>query len=475
MSALNKLQTRLDQLRSVVNQSVSWRQHREQTDGIPSLDEEVFVPKSSTHRFTGTASYKVAGWAVCMVFVFGGLLWSSVTRLDGAAIALGTVGVESNRKSVAHLEGGIVKRILIDEGQTVIEGQPLIEIDNTRAFATLELLNNRQYVLVAKKSRLDAERRDLPTIEFPAALLDLGSDPLMIDLMDGEMHVLETRRQNLDRQDSIIRERISKQSAIIRGHRAKRVAIKKRLALLQDEFGMMSKLLKKGLVAKNRVLSVERSIVDSEGEFQDLAANIAEAGDEIAKLEMERALTMDRHHRDVAAEIQETNERMAEVSEQIRAAKDVLARTIIKAPEDGVVVALRHHTLGGVVQAGEPILDIVPNHDQHIIELRINPNDVDVIFPGQRARVRLAAYNARTSPMIEGTVINVSPDKTSDPITGSTFFTGRVMPDIGTLESIPSLMSGMQAEVFIMTAERTVLDYLLDPLFRSIDRAGRES
>ena len=475
MSALIKLQTRLDQLRGVANQSVSWRQRREQTDSNPPHDKELSASKPSTRRSTSTATSKIAGWTVCIVFVFGGLLWSSVTRLDGAAIAHGTVGVESNRKSVAHLEGGIVKRILIDEGQAVLEGQPLIEIDNTRAFATLELLNNRQNVLVAKKARLDAERRDLPTIEFPSALLDLGSDPLMIDLMDGEMHVLETRRQNLDRQDSIIRERISKQSAIIRGHRAKRIAIEKRLALLQDEFGMMSKLLKKGLVAKNRVLSVERSIVDSEGEFQDLAANIAEAGDEIAKLEMERALSMDRHQRDVAAEIQETNERMAEVAEQIRAAKDVLARTVIKAPEDGVVVALRHHTLGGVVQAGEPILDIVPNHDQHIIELRINPNDVDVIFPGQRARVRLAAYNARTSPMIEGTVINVSPDKTSDPVTGSTFFTGRVMPDIGTLESIPSLMSGMQAEVFIMTAERTVLDYLLDPLFRSIDRAGRES
>lgn len=475
MSALVKLQTRLDQLRSVVNQSVSWRQHRQQTDDIPNPDEGPSTSKSSANPSIGTTSYKTAGWVVCMVFVFGGLLWSSVTRLDGAAIALGTVGVESNRKSIAHLEGGIVKKILIDEGQAVMEGQPLIEIDNTRAFATLKLLNNRQNVLVAKKARLDAERRDLPTIEFPSVLLDLGSDSSIIDLMDGEMHVLETRRQNLDRQDSIIRERISKQSAIIRGHRAKRVAIEKRLVLLQDEFSMMSKLLKKGLVAKNRVLSVERSIVDSEGEFLDLAANIAEAGDEIAKLEMERALTMDRHHRDVAADIQETNERIAEVVEQIRAAKDVLARTIIRAPEEGVVVALRHHTLGGVVQAGEPILDIVPNHDQHIIELRINPNDVDIIFPGQRARVRLAAYNARTSSMIEGTVITVSPDKVSDPITGSAFFTGRVMPDIGTLESIPSLMSGMQAEVFIMTAERTILDYLLDPLFRSIDRAGRES
>ena len=297
----------------------------------------------------------------------------------------------------------------------------------------------------------------------------------MINLMDSEMHVLDTRRQNLDRQDAIIRERISKQTAIIRGHRAKRQAIDKRLALLQDEFGMMSKLLKKGLVAKNRVLSVERSIVDSEGEFQGLAANIAEAGDEIAKLEMERALAVDRNRKDVAAEIQTTNERMAEVNEQIRAAKDVLARTVIKAPEDGVVVALRHYTLGGVVQAGEPILDIVPSQDHHVIELRIDPNDVDVVFPGQRARVRLAAFNARTAPMIDGTVVTVSPDKVVDPSTGSTFFTGRVMPDIGSLDAVPALISGMQAEVFIMTAERTVLDYLLDPLFRSLDRAGRES
>lgn len=475
MSALSKLQTRLDQLRGIVDQSVLWRQHIEQADGILNPNDSSMPPSTSTATITGTTSYKTAGWAICVLFVFGGLLWSSVTHLDGAAIAHGTVGVESNRKSVAHLEGGIVKRIMIDEGQAVLEGQPLIEIDNTRAFATLELLHNRHNVLIAKKARLDAERRDLPTIEFPATLLDQAMDPAMIDLMDGEMHVLETRLQNLDRQDSIIRERISKQSAIIRGHRAKRIAIEKRLALLQEEFAMMSKLLKKGLVAKNRVLSIERSIVDSEGEFQDLAANIAEAGDEIAKLEMERALTVDRHRRDVATDIQDTNERITEVGEQIRAAKDVLTRTVIKAPEDGVVVALRHHTLGGVVQAGEPILDIVPNHDQHIIELRINPNDVDVIFPGQRARVRLAAYNARTAPMIEGTVINVSPDQVSDPITGSAFFTGRVMPDIGTLESIPSLMSGMQAEVFIMTAERTILDYLLDPLLRSIGRAGRES
>lgn len=471
MSALSKLQTRLDRLRDVVDQTVSWRQHHDQKDGQTS---PIYEPKISAHH-QRTHGYKITGWAVCIVFVIGGLMWASLARLDGAAIAHGTVGVESNRKSIAHLEGGIVKKILIDEGQAVTEGQPLIEIDNTRAYATLELLYNRQNVLIARKARLDAERRDLPTIEFPSTLLDQGNDPTMIDLMDGEMHVLETRRQNLDRQDSIIRERISKQTAIIRGHRAKRQAIEKRLALLKDEFGMMSKLLKRGLVAKNRVLAVERNIVDSEGEFQDLAANIAEAGDEMAKLEMERALAVDRNQKEVAAEIQETNERMAEVAEQIRAAKDVLARTIIKAPEDGVIVALRHHTLGGVIQAGEPILDIVPNHDQHVIELRINPNDVDVIFPGQRARVRLAAFNARTAPMIEGTVITVSPDKESDTATGSTYFTGRVMPDIGTLETIPSLMSGMQAEVFIMTAERTVLDYLLDPLFRSIDRAGRES
>lgn len=471
MSKLTRLQSRLERMRGIVEQTVPWRQHGK---GVRAMSENAPIVKH-TERPSGIRAYRHMGWALCIVFVFGGLMWSGVTRLDGAAIAHGTVGVESNRKSIAHLEGGIVQRILVDEGQVVAEGQPLIEIDNTRAYATLELLKNRQNVLVAKKARLDAERRDLPTVEFPATLLDQGENPAIIDLMDGELHVLETRRQNLDRQDAIIRERISKQTAIIRGHRAKRGAIDKRLALLNEEFAMMSKLLKRGLVAKNRVLSVERGIVDAEGEFQDLAANIAEAGDEIAKLEMERALSVDRHQKEVAAEIQETNERMSEVGEQMRAAKDVLSRTVVRAPEDGVIVALRHHTLGGVVQAGEPILDIVPNHDQYVIELRIDPNDIDVIFPGQRARVRLAAFNVRTSPLIDGTVINVSPDKVKDPGTGSTYFTGRVMPDIGTLDNIPTLVSGMQAEVFITTAERTVLDYLIDPFVRSMDRAGRES
>lgn len=471
MSRLSKLQSRLERMRGIVEQTVPWRQ---QSNGIRNIQDN--KPNSeNTDQPSGTCGYRRTGWSLCIVFVLGGLIWSGVTRLDGAAIAHGTVGVESNRKSVAHLEGGIVQKILVDEGQVVAEGQPLIEIDNTRAYATLELLKNRKNVLIAKKARLDAERRDLPTVEFPAILLDQGANPAIIDLMDSELHVLETRRQNLNRQDSIIRERISKQSAIIRGHRAKRVAIDKRLELLNEEFEMMSKLLTRGLVAKNRVLSVERSIVDAEGEFQDLAANIAEAGDEIAKLEMERALSVDRHQKEVAAEIQETNERMVEVGEQMRAAKDVLTRTVVRAPEDGVIVALRHHTLGGVVQAGEPILDIVPNHDQHVIELRINPNDIDVIFPGQRARVRLAAFNVRTSPLIEGTVINVSPDKVTDPGTGSTYFTGRVMPDIGTLDNVPALISGMQAEVFITTDERTVLDYLVDPFIRSMDRAGRES
>lgn len=471
MSTLNNLQERLDSLRGVIDQSVPWRQQvMEPSDGLEHANDI-----QPTEKFAETTNYKLAGWLTCAVFIVGGLTWASLTSLDGAAIAYGTVGVESNRKSVAHLEGGIVKKILVDEGQKVIEGQPLIEIDGTRAFATLELLNNRQNVLFAKKARLEAERRDLPTIEFSARLLDRGDDPSIIDLMDGEMHVFETRQQNLDRQDAIIRERIAKQSAIIRGHKAKRKAIDKRLDLLKDEFGMMSKLLKRGLVAKNRVLAVERSIVDSEGEYQDLAANIAEAGDEIAKLEMERALTVDRHRRDVAAEIQTTSERLAEVNEQIRAANDVLNRTIVRAPEDGIVVSLRHHTLGGVVQAGEPILDIVPDQDEHVIELRIEPNDIDVIYTGQRARVRLAAFNARTAPMIDGTVVNVSPDKVTDPKSGATYYTGRVMPDIGTLETLPSLVSGMQAEVFIKTSERSILDYLLNPLFKSLDRAGRET
>lgn len=486
MMTPEELKNALEKMRQQIGQSVNWRQavsptalvtretaedHEEDQTDAPVYEEETDAPSVfSTRR------WQFAGWAIVVVFIFGGLAWAELTRIDAAAVAVGTVGVESNRKTVAHLEGGIVKAILVTEGERVREGQPLIRMDNTRARATLDLLRGRMNALLARKARLEAEQRNLPTIEFPPALLDLNIDEKLMDIMDGEMQVLETRARNLDRQDRILGERISKQNAEIRGLKAKRDATVKRHELLKDEHAMFAGLLKDGLVARNRVLAVERARVDAEGDIHDLSAKIAKAGDEIAKLEMERALLTERHQTEIAAEHQETRERIGEVQEKIRAATDILTRTDVLAPEDGVVVALRHHTPGGVIQAGEPVLELVPDNDRYVIDVKIDPNDIDVVYPGQLARVRLSAFNARATPMIEGKVIQVSPDRLTDPQTGAGFFSGRVIPNETAYRADrPMLSPGMQAEVFLVTERRSVLDYLLDPIVRAASRAGRET
>jgi len=472
---LDDLEARLEKFRSRLSVTVNWRKPFKIRPMEHNDHEQSRQEHNDTEDLFQTSRLRVIGWSIVVVFIFGGITWASATRIDGAAIALGIVGVESNRKSVAHLEGGIVREILVAEGDRVSKGQALIRMDKTRSRASLDLLQGRMDALVSKKARLDAERRDLATIEFPPELLDRAHQGKLLDIMDGEMQVLDTRRRNLDRKDRILKERIQKQRANIRGSNGKRVASQKRLKLLKEEFAMMSGLLAEGLVAKNRVLSVERKIADTQGDIHDLSSRVAQAGDEIAKLEMERAQIMEQHQQDVALTHQETNERIAEVAEKIRAAKDILQRTDVVAPGDGVVVALRQHTVGGVVQAGEPVLELIPDHDRYVIDLRIDPNDIDIVYPGQTARVRLSAFNARTTPMITGEVVHVSADRLVDPATGVGYFSGRVIPNTLTMqEDTPLLSSGMQAEVYLVTGERTVLDYLLDPLVRASERAGRE-
>tara|TARA_R110001599_G_scaffold76882_2_gene209946 strand:+ start:57395 stop:58801 length:1407 start_codon:yes stop_codon:yes gene_type:complete len=467
MITKHELVAQADAIVTRIKSLAAWRPTAKAPD--TTIDKD--VPRVSL----ATRPWQLAGWGVIAVFFIGGLTWAGLARIDGAAIAAGTVGVESNRKSIAHLEGGIVKAILVAEGERVQAGQPLIEMDNTRALATLDLLKGRRNTLIATDARLKAERHNLSSIEFPAELLDRADRPKVLDLMDGEMQVLDTRRQNLDRQDRILKERIAQQNAEIRGLRARRGALGKRRTLLKDEFEMMSGLLKDGLVARNRVLSVERKLVDTEGDIQGLAAKIAKAGDEIAKLEMERVLSGERRQEEVAQQQQDVKKQLAEVDERVRAAQDILDRTIVTAPENGVVTALKQHTPGGVVQAGEAILDLVPDGDRYVIDLRINPNDIDTVYPGQPARVRLTALNARSTSPIMGAVSQISADRLIDPATGAGYFSGRVIPTDGTFgPGGPEVVAGMQAEVFLVTAERSVLDYLLAPLTRSLNRAGRE-
>ena len=419
------------------------------------------------------------GWGLVLVFLVGGGVWAATARIEGAAIALGTVGVESNRKSVAHLEGGIVRDILVSEGDRVIAGQPMIRLDDTMARATLDLLSARQDGLLAKRARLIAERGGEQAIAFPSGLLDRAANAEIMELMEGEMRVLDSRRENIERQDAVLQERLAKHRQEIKGLNAKLSAARKSLVLLREERDMMDKLFKKGLMTKDRLLAIRRRAVQAEGDIGDIQARIARAGEAMGEIEMQRALNRDTHAKQVIQDLQDSQERLAEVREKVRAARDILMRTEVRAPASGLVVGLRVHTAGGIVKPGQPLLDLVPDADRAVVDLRIDPKDVDAVYPGMTARVRLTAFNARTTPMIQGRVTRVSADRMVDPQTGAAYFSGRVVPEDSVpreaeAAAMPQLRPGMQAEVFLVTAERTVLDYLLDPLVRAVDRAGRE-
>ena len=415
------------------------------------------------------------GWAVIVVFIGGSLVWAANTRLDSAAIAHGVVGVETSRKTIQHLEGGIIKDILVTEGGAIKAGQILVQFDDTHARAQLELLQGRYAAALARQARLLAEREGGEDIAFPDELLARADDPIIGEMIAGQKDLFQARRIKIANEESILRERIEKHRREITGLRAQEAAGKEHLRLLEDEIATVGTMLEKGVASKSFLLALQRQAADMAGEIGDHRARIARAKNSITEVKLQLTIPKTESRNEVAKALQDVQGKIADLKEKIYAAEDVMGRTSVRAPQSGTVVDLQVHTAGGVVQPGETLLDIVPDEDRLIIDVRVDPQDIDTVYEGMPARVRLTAFNARTTPLLEGSVTSVSADRMTDPVTGQSYFTARVVPVAGTQDfDVSTLKPGMQAEVYLVTAERTVLDYLLEPLARSFARAGRE-
>ena len=415
------------------------------------------------------------GWAVIIVFIGGSLVWAANTRLDSAAIAQGVVSVESSRKTIQHLEGGIIKEILVTEGSVVEAGQILVQLDDTYAWTHLDLSQARYDAALALQARLMAEREGRKDIAFPDALMRQADDLEIREMMTGQKDIFEARRAKIANEESILRGRIEKHRREIVGLRAQMAAGTEHLRLLKEEIGTVEALLKKGIASKSLLLALKRQAADKKGKIGDHRARIARAEKSILEVKLQLSIPRIKSRNEVAEELQEVQGRVADLQEIIYAAEDVVSRTSVRAPQSGTVVGLRVHTTGGVVQPGERLLDLVPDQDRLIIDARVDPGDIDTVYEGMPARVRLTAFNSRTTPLLEGTVTSVSADRVTDPVTRQSYFTARVVPVAGTQSfDVSILKPGMQAEVFLVTVERTALDYLLEPIVRSFARAGRE-
>jgi HlyD family type I secretion membrane fusion protein len=234
-------------------------------------------------------------------------------------------------------------------------------------------------------------------------------------------------------------------------------------------------MVARGVVSKAVLLALKGKKAGITGKIGDLQAQVARAQEGISEVKLQLKMPGSRDHNEVTEQIQKVEGDIADLRDKIHAAEDVLRRTEVVAPRAGTVVDLQVHTVGGVVQPGQTLLDLVPDLDRLIVDVRIDPRDIDVVYPAMPAQVRLTAFNARTTPMLSGTVTSVSADRMIDQVTGIPYFTARVVLDADDIDfDLKRLKAGMQAEVFLVTAERTALDYLIEPLVRRFARAGRE-
>lgn len=408
---------------------------------------------------------------------FGGFgAWAAFTPLSSAAFGPGQVRAESQRKTVQHLEGGIIRQILVKEGDHITERQVVARLDDTQSSAKLGLLRSQSDALRALDARLVAERDGASVVVYP---LDLGlrrSDRRVAETLAGQDRIFVSRRKSLQDQVDVLEQRISQVEAEISSYRAQTTSAENQIRFVAEELDVVRDLYQRGLEKKPRLLALEKQRAQLEGYKGQQLGLIARAEQTIGETRLQIVGLRNAAVKDVTAELRDAQTQLAELDDKLRAAIDVQERTEIVAPQAGRVVKLRHFTSGGVLKPGEALLDVVPQHDKLIIDARVAPIDIDTVHPGLDAEIKLSAFKQRSLPVIIGKVLSVSADALSDDRTGQSFYVAQIELDaaeLGRLKDV-QLYSGMTAEVFILTGSRTALRYLLDPLFDSFRKAFRE-
>jgi HlyD family secretion protein len=440
-------------------------------------DLAAILPLPSETPFQRLRLLAATAFALVGVFVIGFGAWATHAPLESAAIAGGVIEAESSRKTIQHLEGGIIARILVKDGDEVTAGQVLIRLDDTKARAMVQLLQGQLWDAQAREARLLAERDGRETIQFPLALRQAAkNDANLAEIMAGQVKIFDTRRKLQASRIEVVQQRKAQTEREIDGLRFQEGAATKRAAIIKEEVSAIAPLVAKGLQTKPRLLQLEREQAEIDGRRGDTLAQIARAEQAIGEsqaliLKLESDL-----HTEIAQNLRDTQAQIFQLLERIQAAADVLARTEVRAQEAGTITDLRIHTPGGVVAAGEPLMDLVPRQDRLIVKALVKPEDIDLVRPGLEAHVRLLSYKHRRVPPVEGMLTYVSADHQVDKETEQSYYVARIRIDEASLRALPDveIMPGMPVEVLIKTGQFTVAHYILRPVLDSFNRAFRE-
>jgi membrane fusion protein, epimerase transport system len=415
-----------------------------------------------------------------MVLFFGGLGgWAAYAPLNSAVIASAVVKVEGNRKTIQHLDGGIVRELRVREGDRVEAGQTVIVLDDTQPRATVTMLSQQHDAYRAQQARLLGERDELAEIAFPADLEARRGEAQVAAILDAERKQFDIRRTGLAGQISVLKQRVQQLEEQIRGAQAQEASQREQLVLLREQLKDQRYLLDRGLTQRPRVLELERTASAIIGREGELASVIAKARQEIGEVELQIIQTGNTRMTDIAKDLRDTQDKLLDLPPRLQAAEDVLYRTELRTPYAGYVVGLSVFSVGGVIGKGEKVMDIVPTRNELTVEASVNVDDIHEVRPGMRAEVHFLAFKQRVLPTIHGEVTHVSADRLTEPKTNVPYYTALVRVDENEIADAKKtqdldLYPGMSATVMIPTRERTALDYLLGPVVASFDHAFRQ-
>lgn len=436
-------------------------------------NSKIVVPDTNDKKYKKTALFIIGGFIAIFV------IWGSFAKLSSAVAAPGRVSVALNHKTVQHLEGGIVKEIFVKDGDHVTVGQTLITLDSAKAKSELGAVESQYLELLAMEARLIAERDGKSQIKFDPELTSKGNEALKQTLIKNQIYEFGVRREQLNQELAVYKERITQLKQQIDGLKSMIAAKEDLLKSYKEEAKEWNELYKEQLIDKMRLRDVTREKTRLEGEIASLKADLARASLQIAEINAQMMARKGEVQKDIGATLRDVQTKLSDYRARVTALRDSLNRTEIKAPTTGRIVGLSVHTVGGVIPPGKPIMDIVPDGEHLIISCRVDPTNISYVHKGLEAQVTFPSFShIKSLNNLEGKVIDVSADTLYDEASRMSYYEAKVEltkeAEAELIKHKLQLIPGMPADTMIITGERTFVEYLTKPIKNMFDKGMRE-
>jgi HlyD family type I secretion membrane fusion protein len=417
-------------------------------------------------------------FGIIILIVFFGLfgIWSITAPIETGALAPGKIVSSTNRKTIQHLEGGIVRKIYVKEGSVVKSGDPLIKLEDTQARTKYDLLHSQIVEYTATEARLIAQRDDKDVIQFPENLLKQANYPEVKKLMDVQENIFQNNKKTYADNLKILQQRILQLENQIAGLKVQVNSNDSQLEFIKKELDALRELDKQRYADRPKLWALERESSKLQGNRGELIANIAQTDQKIGETQQQIIAYKNTTRKETLDDLTVTQRRLADAIEYEKSTEDILRRTVIIAPQNGVIVNMQEHTVSGVISPGKDIMDIVPTDDMLVVEARISPMDIDIVHTGLQAKVKLVAFKQRSMPAVDGVVSEVSADSFFDSQTNSSYYRARINISADQLKKIGNvkLYPGMPVEVMIIVDKQTAWQYFITPIKESYHKAFRE-